>query len=214
MREVSRAEQLVVLGAILVPLGGIAAAGFVAWGQGLHLLDLGLMLAFYLLSAGGITIGYHRLFTHRGFETPAPIRFILAVMGSMAVQGAVLQWVGNHRRHHQKSDQEGDPHSPHGHGHGPLNALKGFWHAHTGWLLGRKQANVKRYARDLESDPVVTFVHRTFAIWVTVGIFLPGVIGGLVTGTWMGAFTGLLWGGLIRIFLVHHVTWSVNSACH
>jgi len=214
LRPVARTEQLLVLGAILLPVAGIAAAAMMLWGYGLHATDLFLLATFYALSGFGVTIGYHRLFTHRGFQAPAPIRFALAAMGSMAVQGSVIQWVGTHRRHHQKSDQAGDPHSPHGHGTGAWAALKGFWHAHTGWLFAPEQAEVRRYAADLEQDRVLRFVDRTFVLWVTLGLLAPALIGGLVTASWTGAFTGLLWGGLVRIFLLHHVTWSVNSACH
>jgi len=214
LRPVPRSEQIAVLATILLPLAGIAGAAAMLWGTGFRWSDLALLVVFYLFTGLGITIGFHRLFTHRSFEAPAAVRFVLAVAGSMATQGALMQWVGTHRRHHQHSDEEEDPHSPHGHGRGVWNTFKGFWHAHTGWLLASEQAEMQRYARDLEQDPVARFVHRSFGLWVLAGLVIPGLLGGLLTLSWTGALTGFLWGGLIRVFLVHHATWSVNSACH
>jgi len=199
---------------VAVPLLGVAAAVLLSWGWGFSWLHLGLMAGMYLLTAVGITVGFHRLFTHRSFETTRPVRFIFAVLGSMAVEGPVLKWVAMHRRHHQHSDNELDPHSPHHHGSGVLGLLAGAWHAHVGWIFQRDPANLLKYVGDLQADPVVRRVSNTWTLWSAFGLLLPAVLGGLITWTWTGALLGFVWGGLVRVFLVHHLTWSINSVCH
>jgi len=168
----------------------------------------------YVLTGLGITIGYHRLFTHRSFKTVRPVELGLAVIGSMAVEGALFRWVAMHRRHHQHSDQPGDPHSPHEFGRGFFAAIAGWWHAHVGWCFKREAPGLDRYVRDLGKDRCLRRVSRLFPLWVALGLLIPAAAGGLITGTWLGAALGFLWGGLVRVFLVHHVTWSINSVCH
>jgi stearoyl-CoA desaturase (delta-9 desaturase) len=163
-----------------------------------------------------VTVGYHRLFTHRSFKTSAPMRALFAVLGSAAIEGPVIEWVANHRKHHRFSDQPGDPHSPHlGHAKGWRGALGGLLHAHVGWILGGEEmASEERYAKDLLADPIVRFVDRTFPLWVLAGLAFPFGLGIALTGSIAGGLTGLLWGGAVRIFFLHHATFSINSLCH
>lgn len=199
---------------VLIPFAGLLGAVVLLWGVAFHWMSLILLAVGYVLTAMGVTVGYHRLFTHKSFETPKAVAFILAMLGSMAVEGRLLGWVSDHRRHHQHSDREGDPHSPHIHGDTPLGVIRGMFHAHVGWLFVSRPDNRDRYIKDLASDPVLRFVDRTFPIWVLLGLAIPALIGGLVTMSWTGALLGFVWGGLVRVFLVHHVTWSINSVCH
>ena len=171
----------------------------------------------YVLTGLGVTVGFHRLLTHRSFQAPKPLEYGFAVLGSMAVQGPVMAWVADHRKHHAHADEEGDPHSPHvGHGDGVAGVLRGLWHAHAGWLLSTQgQASARRYARDLYEDRGMRLINRRFPLFVLLSLAIPALAGWALTGgTLAGAATGLLWGGLVRIFLVHHITWSVNSVCH
>jgi stearoyl-CoA desaturase (delta-9 desaturase) len=206
--------RLVTLLGVVLPFLGLAAAVFCVWGWGFSSVHLGLLAGMYLTTAVGVTVGYHRLFTHRAFETTRPVRFVLAVLGSMAVEGPLLKWVAMHRRHHQHSDSAGDPHSPHHHGEGLRGLIAGAWHAHVGWLFDRDPEDLPRYVGDLQSDPLLRRVSRSWTVWSALGLALPAVLGGLITWTWTGVLLGFIWGGLVRIFLVHHVTWSVNSVCH
>ncbi len=204
---------LTLLAVVLPPLGLLAAA-ILIWGRGFSWTPLALLVGMYLLTAVGVTVGFHRLFTHRSFETTRAIRFILAVLGSMAMEGPVLKWVAMHRRHHQHSDDPQDPHSPHNHGSGVLGMIAGAWHAHLGWIFDRDPQGLSRYTLDLEQDPVVRSVSKMWLVWSLVGLLLPTALGGAITLSWMGALLGFIWGGLARVFLVHHVTWSINSVCH
>jgi stearoyl-CoA desaturase (Delta-9 desaturase) len=197
------------------PLVGVFIAIALLWGTGISGLDLGLFLGLYAFTGIGITVGYHRLFTHRSFEAPGPLRALFAVAGSMAVQGAVTEWVATHRRHHAYADAYGDPHSPHlVEAPGLKGVLRGLWHAHIGWFLHPVRTDVSRWAPDLEEDPVVSRVNARFGTLVLVSFFLAPLVGLLVTGTLWGAFTAFVWGSLVRLFLLHHVTWSINSICH
>jgi stearoyl-CoA desaturase (delta-9 desaturase) len=202
------------LTAVIVPVLGLVAAVVFLWGRGFSWVDLGLLLGMYAATAVGITVGFHRLFTHRSFETNRAVQFVLAALGSMAVQGPLLKWVAFHRRHHQHSDTHDDPHSPHHHGAGPLGLLRGLWHAHLGWVLHPDPPNLSRYVKDLRQSRLLRYVSALFPLWVLAGLAIPTVLGGVLTLSWSGALLGLVWGGLVRIFLVHHVTWSVNSVCH
>jgi stearoyl-CoA desaturase (delta-9 desaturase) len=206
--------QLVVLGVILVPLLGLAAALSFLWGWGFCWTDLGLLLGMYLLTALGVTVGFHRLITHRSFETYEWVRFFLAAVGAMAVQGSMIQWVALHRRHHQHSDTPDDPHTPHHSGRGVLGVLRGAWHAHIGWLFDAVPADLDEYVKDLQKSRTLRVADALWPVWIVLGLVIPGLIEGLVKGNWLGVWTGLIWGGLVRMLLVHHVTWSVNSACH
>src|ERR1043166_5220028 len=199
---------------VLLPFGGLAAAIILLWGRGFSWVQLGLLLSMYCVTGMGITMGFHRLFTHRSFETNRLVKLALGICGSMAVQGPLLKWVATHRRHHQHSDRADDPHSPHQHGGGILGLLRGLWHAHLGWLFLPDAPNLNRYVGDLMNDKLIRTASALFPVWVLAGLIIPTVIGGVLTQSWIGALTGLIWGGLVRIFLVHHVTWSVNSICH
>jgi stearoyl-CoA desaturase (delta-9 desaturase) len=159
-------------------------------------------------------MGYHRLFTHKSFKCVAPIRAALCIAGSMAAQGPVIFWVACHRKHHMYSDEADDPHSPHFAGGGLKGLLLGWWHSHVGWMLHHAPENYFRLAPDLLRDKLVVRLSKLYFVWVAAGIVIPGIVGGLVTRTAMGCVTGMLWGGLARIFIVHHTTWSINSICH
>jgi stearoyl-CoA desaturase (delta-9 desaturase) len=207
-------QRIINLIAILLPLAGLIVAMALTWGWGLTWVELTLMGVMYLLTGLGVTVGYHRLFTHKSFQTSRIMTAVLGVLGSMSVEGPITRWVAFHRKHHQHSDAEGDPHSPHTHGGGILNILRGFWHAHAGWLFQRVPGDLDRYVPDLQKDKLVRTLSRLFPVWVLLGLLIPAAIGGLVTLSWTGVLLGFLWGGLVRILLIHHVTWSVNSICH
>jgi stearoyl-CoA desaturase (Delta-9 desaturase) len=209
--------RLVTLVAVVLPLLGLAAAITLLWQTPFHWTYIAIFGGMYALTALGIGVGYHRLYTHRSFEAGATVRFIWAILGSMAVEGPLIKWVAVHRKHHQHTDVEGDPHSPHtgsAAGSGVSAPLRGMWHAHVGWLFDKDPADQQRYAPDLLKDPVARFVSRTFVLWVVLGLLIPAAIGGIATASWWGALLGFLWGGLVRVLLVHHVTWSINSVCH
>jgi stearoyl-CoA desaturase (delta-9 desaturase) len=211
---VPRVGKLATLAAILVPLLGAGAAIILLWGRWVTWVDLGLLAGFYLLTAVGITVGFHRLFVHRSFETYTPVKVILAALGSMAVQGSLFNWVAQHRRHHQHSDTAEDPHSPHRYGEGPWGRARGLYHAHIGWAFRPERPGLDRYVADLRKSRALRLASRLFLVWVALGLALPAALGGLLAGSWAGVWTGLVWGGLVRLFLVHHVTWSVNSVGH
>jgi stearoyl-CoA desaturase (Delta-9 desaturase) len=210
---VDRVANVVVM---VVPIALVGLAAWLAWGGVLRWPDLVVLAITYLLTGVGITVGFHRLLTHRSFKTSPALRGLLAALGSAAVEGPVIEWVANHRKHHQFSDAPGDPHSPHvDHGHGWRGALGGLFHAHVGWILGGDAlADRERYARDLLADPVVRLVDRTFLLWVALGLAFPFGLGFALTGTLVGGLTGLLWGGAVRMCCLHHSTFSINSLCH
>lgn len=200
--------------AVVVPFAALVYAITSLWGRGITGLDLGLMIGMYIATVLGITVGYHRLFTHRAFESSRAVKVVFGVLGSMAVQGRLFKWVALHRRHHQHSDAVDDPHSPHHHGRGVWQILRGMWHAHVGWLFDPDPPHLERYVRDLAHDPVLRTVDRLFPVWTACGLILPAVIGAIVVRTWSGVLWAFIWGGLVRVLLVHHVTWSINSVCH
>jgi stearoyl-CoA desaturase (delta-9 desaturase) len=218
--------RLINLVAVVVPILGVLAAVVLLWGTAFNWVYLAILGGMYLISAVGITVGYHRLFTHRSFKTPRAMQALFAVLGSMAVEGPVLQWVATHRKHHQHSDQPEDPHSPHTHGDGVVGTIRGMFHAHVGWIIACKSFRsvrdgfstvpdgLSRYVKDFEQDRLCRFISKTFPLWVVVGLVLPAALGGLMTMSWMGVLLGFIWGGLVRVFLLHHVTWSINSVCH
>jgi len=199
-----------------IPILAIGVVGWQLWNSWLHVSDLIVLGIMYTACAIGVTVGFHRLFTHRSFKTGPRTRFVFAALGTMAIEGPVISWVSDHRKHHAFADVEGDPHSPHvDHGHGFGGAVRGLLHAHVGWLfLHTQRGSHERYAPDLKADPVVSYVHRTFLLWVGVGLALPFALGWLIGGSWRTALSGLLWGGAVRMLLLHHVTYSINSLCH
>ncbi len=211
----ARLQRRLVLLVTILPFIGVIAAVWTLWGTGLTALDAGIFLAFYCFTGLGVTVGFHRLFTHQSFEAKPWVRNTLAIAGSMAVQGPVIRWVADHRRHHAFSDRPGDPHSPHlDEGPGVKGVLKGLWHAHIGWFFDDEQTSAKRWAPDLVKEPALRRIDALFPLWTILSFGLPAVAGFVFTGTLWGAVTAYLWGGLGRIFLLHHVTWSVNSICH
>ncbi len=216
MSEMGKLEKAANLGAVVVPFVATVAAIVLLWDSLVSPADLFIAAVMYLLTAVSITVGFHRLLTHRAFQTSKPVEYAFAVLGSMAVQGPVISWVADHRKHHAHTDEEGDPHSPHvGHGDGVRGVLTGLWHAHSGWLMSTQgRADWKRYAPDLYEDRGMRTIGRRFVSLVFLSLAIPALAGYLVSGTLAGAATGLLWGGLVRIFFVHHITWSVNSVCH
>lgn len=200
--------------AIILPFAGLIAGIVSLWGHGFNWTYGGILIGTYLFSALGVTVGYHRLFCHRAWETSGFVRFLFGVMGSTAAEGSILKWVSTHRCHHQHSDGDADPHSPHHFGAGGWNLLRGLWHAHIGWMFRGDPVNLGRYVTDLVQDRVVKAVSKSWGVWAILGLIVPAVIAGLITWSWTGALLGFLWGGLARVFLIHHVTWSINSICH
>jgi stearoyl-CoA desaturase (delta-9 desaturase) len=202
--------------ATLLPVLGLGGVAWQVWGSALHWQDLVVFATTLTLTGLGVTVGFHRLFTHRSFKTTRPLRALFAILGSAAVEGPVIEWVAYHRRHHAFSDQDGDPHSPHvGHGSGIKGALRGLFHAHVGWVVfSDEPANEERYAPDLLKDPALRIIDRTFILWVVAGLAFAFGLGVALTGTIAGGLTGLLWGGAVRILVVHHITFSINSLCH
>jgi stearoyl-CoA desaturase (Delta-9 desaturase) len=188
--------KAVILIVVIGPLLATVFALSLLWQRAVHLEDIALLLVMYALTGMGVTIGFHRMLTHRSFRPHPVVKFLLLILGSMAVEGSAIEWASTHIKHHARADQEGDPHSP----------VEGFFHAHVGWMFKDPDPNnIAMYGRHLLHDPLVVFVHRTFVLWVALSLLIPFLLGG---------WTGLLWGGLVRIFLTHHVTWSVNSVCH
>jgi stearoyl-CoA desaturase (Delta-9 desaturase) len=202
------------LAVVILPTAGLITALALAYRYGISAVDLSLLVIFYALTFAGVEIGYHRLFAHRSFQCKPVVRFALAALGAMAAQGPVIYWTAVHRHHHAFSDRQGDIHSPHLVQSGHLNLLKGLWHAHMGWMFGHDIPNSSFYAQDLLQDKVVRRVNANYYWCIVAGLVIPGVIGWLASGSLLGALTGFLWGGLARIFFVHHFTWSVNSICH
>ncbi|MCI0362214.1 MAG: fatty acid desaturase [Planctomycetaceae bacterium] len=205
------------LTAVLLPLLGTMAAVVLCWRLGfMGWLYLAMLVGGWLSTGTGITIGFHRLLTHRSFDTYRWIRLTWMTLGALSVEGSPLVWCAVHRRHHELSDQPGDPHSPHLHGTGLWNSLRGLWYGHAGWLFTGywSSPDLARYVPDLLADKALVTVDRLYYLWVLVSLALPAAIGGLATLSWQGAVLGLIWGGLVRIFVTHHITWSINSICH
>lgn len=210
----ARAEQIALGVFIAVPLLAVVAAGFVLWGNGLSYRDVVISAVMYAITGHGITVGYHRYFTHGSFKAGRRTRIALAVAGSMAIEGPVNRWVADHRRHHAYSDREGDPHSPWRYGESIPALLKGLWHAHIGWLFDVEQTDQKRFIPDLLKDDDIARVNRLFPLWVAISLLLPPLVGGLWAGSWEGALTAFFWGSIIRVGVLHHATWAINSICH
>jgi len=208
------ADRVANLIGILVPFVALIGAIVHAWGWGVGWTEIALLFGMYVLTGLGVTVGYHRYFTHRSFECGPGVKAALGIMGSMAVEGSIIRWVAFHRAHHQHSDGELDPHSPHGHGHGVWAVIKGAFHAHVGWMMSASDEGLDKYVVDLKKDGLITKLSDLFPVWMVLSLVIPAVIGGLISMSWGGALLGFVWGGLVRVFLLHHVTWSVNSVCH
>jgi stearoyl-CoA desaturase (delta-9 desaturase) len=200
----------------VLPFLGLIVVGWQLWNDALGWSDVIVFAIVYTITTLGITVGFHRMLTHRAFETSPLLRGAIAAAGSAAIEGPCISWVADHRKHHAFSDQEGDPHSPHvDHGHGLKGALRGLFHAHVGWLFKHDQRALKtRYAKDLLEDPVISWVNKTFFLWVAVGLIVPFFLGWAIGGSVTTGLTGMLWGGLVRMLVLHHVTYSINSLCH
>jgi stearoyl-CoA desaturase (Delta-9 desaturase) len=215
MHRISTAQKVGNMIGVALPFVAFLVAVVLLWNSAVNWLDLAIMAVLYVVTGLGITVGYHRLLTHRSFQTSRPVQYTFAILGSMSVQGPVLHWVADHRKHHAHTDEEGDPHSPHLAGRGILGALKGLWHAHVGWLFSLKdRAEPERYARDWLEDGGMRAIDKLFFFWLGLGIAIPFAIGFAVGGTIGAGLTAALWGGLVRIFFLHHVTFSINSVCH
>ncbi|MDH6144264.1 MULTISPECIES: acyl-CoA desaturase [Kitasatospora] len=207
-------ERIALAMFIAIPFLALLAAAPVAWGWGLGWRDLAIGTAMYFLTCHGITVGYHRHFTHRAFKTGRVLKIVMAVVGSLAVEGPVVRWVADHRKHHKFSDRDGDPHSPWRYGESVPALLKGLWWAHMGWMFDSEQTPQHIYAPDLVKDRDLRAISRLFWLWTTLSLLLPALAGGLLSWSWQGAVTAFFWGSLVRVALLHHVTWSINSICH
>jgi stearoyl-CoA desaturase (delta-9 desaturase) len=213
--KMSRAHKITNLIGVPLPVVGLVVAIILLWHKAVGPLQLIVMGVFYVLTAIGITLGYHRLFTHRSFESSRVLRGVIAVMGTLAMQGSIITWVADHRKHHAFTDQDGDPHTPHGFGPGFAGAVQGLWHAHVGWLFETVgTAERERFAPDLLKDPIVRATDKLFFPIVISGFLIPFGLGWWLGGGLGAALTTMLWAGFVRIFLLHHVTWSINSVCH
>jgi stearoyl-CoA desaturase (delta-9 desaturase) len=215
VHRISTAQKVANLVGVALPFVAFVVAVVLLWNSAVNWLDLAIMAVLYVLTGLGITVGYHRLLTHRSFQTSRPVQYTFAILGSMSVQGPVLSWVADHRKHHAHTDEDGDPHSPHLAGRGVIGAVKGLWHAHVGWLFSLKdRAEPERYARDWLEDRGMRVIDKLFLFWLGLGIAIPFAVGLAVGGTIGAGLTAALWGGLVRIFFLHHVTFSINSVCH
>ncbi len=207
-------EQAALVAFIAVPFLAILLAAPVAWGGWLGWTDVLLAVLFYAIAGHGITVGFHRYLTHGSFKAKRPLRIALAVAGSLAIEGPAIRWVADHRKHHKFSDKEGDPHSPWRYGETVPALVKGLWYAHSGWLFDVEQTSQRQYAPDLLKDREIVRVSRAFPLLALLSLLLPSLLGGLLTWSWHGALTAFFWASLVRIGLLHHVTWSINSICH
>ncbi|CAN5625394.1 hypothetical protein BH24ACT26_BH24ACT26_21090 [soil metagenome] len=210
-----RLQRTLLLIMTIGPFAGFVAAVWLLWGTGITPVDFSIFLSTYLLTGLGVTIGYHRLFTHGSFEAGPGLRKFFALSGGMALEGSLIAWVAAHRRHHAYSDRDGDPHSPHlQEEEGLRGMVKGLWHAHMGWLFDAEKTSQERWAPDLLKDPTMVKIDKRFGLLTLASLLAPGILGLLITQSLWGGVTAFLWGGLARVFLLHHVTWSVNSICH
>ncbi|MEV6986263.1 acyl-CoA desaturase [Sphaerisporangium sp. NPDC051017] len=210
----SNFERVLLVVFVSVPFLALLAAIPLMWGSFLSWTDVAITAVFYAISGFGVTVGFHRYFTHGSFKANRPLKIVLAIAGSLSLEMGVIDWVATHRRHHKYSDKEGDPHSPWRFGSDWKALTKGLLFAHVGWMFSSERTNRERFAKDLINDKDVNRIHNAFPWLVAASLILPGVIGGLVTWSFMGAVTAFFWGSLVRIGLLHHVTWSINSVCH
>ena len=207
-------EQFMLYLFVIIPFVALVAAVPVMWGWGIGWTDLALALVFYAVSGLGITVGFHRYFTHGAFRANRGLKIALAIAGSLAIEGPVIRWVADHRRHHAFSDREGDPHSPWRFGESMSGLTKGFFFAHLGWLFDPEHTNQEKYAPDLLADRDLVRIDRVFPALVAFTMIAPAVLGGLISWSWTGAVTAFFWASLVRLCVLHHVTWSINSVCH
>jgi len=210
----ARGEQTALYIFVIVPFLAVLAAVPFAWGWGIGWTDLAIATVFYVISALGITVGFHRYFTHGAFKANRGLKIALAIAGSLAIEGPVVRWVADHRRHHAFSDREGDPHSPWRFGESLAGLTKGFWFAHLGWMFDLEHTNQEKYAPDLVADKDLVKIDRQFPLWVAFTLLAPAALGGLLTWSVWGAVTAFFWASLVRVCVLHHVTWSINSVCH
>ena len=201
--------KIILLALVWLPIIGVLSAIVLLWNQWVSWVDLGLLFMMYTICGFGITLGFHRMLTHKAFQAHPWLKTLLLISGSMAMQGPALHWAATHTQHHANSDEEGDPHSP----------LKSLWHAHVGWILNDFKPDIQKYAGAMLKDPIIVFIHNTFWLWVFAGLALPALIGAgaaqlMGHSVWFGALTGLIWGGFVRLFFNQHITWAVNSICH
>jgi stearoyl-CoA desaturase (delta-9 desaturase) len=212
--EKKTTEQITLLLFIGVPFLALLAAIPIAWGWGLGWHEVVIAVVMFLFSGHGITVGFHRHFTHGAFKAKQPLRVVMAIAGSLAIEGPVIRWVADHRKHHKFSDRDGDPHSPWRYGETIPALIKGLFYAHMGWMFDVEQTPQRQYAPDLMRDKAIVRVSRLFPLWVVVSLLLPPLIGGLWSMSWTAALSAFFWGTLVRVGLLHHVTWSINSICH
>lgn len=198
---------------IAIPFGALVVSIPVLWGRGLSWHDVVIALAMYVITGHGITVGFHRYFTHRAFRAKRWVQVTMAIAGSMAIQGPVVRWVADHRKHHRFSDRQGDPHSPWRYGSNVAALSRGFWHSHVGWLFDT-QTSQRKFAPELCNDPVISGISRSFPAWVALSMLIPPIVGGLWGWSWQAAFWAFFWGSLVRVALLHHVTFAINSVCH
>jgi len=209
-----RGQQWVTAAIILGPMLGLVVIGLGVWTPRATLLDLILAVSLFIVTGHGLSAGFHRMFTHRSFKAARWLKVTLAIAGSLCLEGSLISWVANHRRHHAYTDKSGDPHSPHEYGSGTWDQIRGLAHAHVGWLFQAQRTEEQRWAPDLVKDKDLVLISRLFPLFGIVTLGLPMLIGWAITQTWSGALGGLIWGGLVRVFVLHHATFSVNSACH
>ena len=213
--EKKKWEQAALVLFVAMPFVALMASVPLAWRWGLSWRDVAIALVMYAVTGHAVTVGFHRHFAHHGFKAPSWLRAMLAIFGMMAVQGSVIDWVAAHRRHHRFSDREGDPHSPWRYGHSVGALSKGFVYAHLGWLFDRRQAtSEEKFAPDLCSDPLIRRLSDAFPVWVAVSMLVPPLVGGLWSWSWAGALTAFFWGSLVRVAVLHHATFAINSVCH
>jgi stearoyl-CoA desaturase (delta-9 desaturase) len=209
-----RGEQVLLYLFVIVPCLALIGSVPFAWGWGIGWTDIVLATLFYFVACTGVTVGFHRYFTHGSFKANRGLKIFLAIAGSLAIEGPVIRWVTDHRRHHAFSDREGDPHSPWRFGESAVGLTKGFWYAHIGWLFDPLHTNQEKYAPDLLADRDIVKIDRQFPLWVLFTMLAPAALGGLITWSWAGALSAFFWASLVRVALLHHVTWSINSICH
>jgi stearoyl-CoA desaturase (delta-9 desaturase) len=212
--EAQALQRKIAFWVVLIPFLALLVGVVLLARSSVGRIELMLLLGMYWTSHIGAGLGFHRYFSHRSFQTTKSFRALLAILGSMAAQGPVMQWAATHRRHHQFSDREGDPHSPYVHAPGLWNRLCAVWHAHVGWLFKPQVNDWVLYVPELVKDKMLMRINRLYFVWVLLGLAIPAAFGMWLIGGWRGAFDGFLWGGLIRIALGHHSIWSVNSMCH